>query len=167
MTQPHLHFSREEFLARQSCVRQALDEQGLDGLLLFRIEDMYWLTGLDTDGFYVFHCMYIDQNGALTYIARRVDRANVYYSSIIEDYQEWIDAADSPRAKTVKDMLSSHAMQGKRVGLQQDSMGITGQLYVELTALLDGWCDLIPCSELVSDLRMIKSESELARKMHQ
>ena len=162
MSQPYLHFSREEFLDRQARVRKALDEQNLDGLLLFRIEDMYWLTGLDNDGFYVFHCLFVGTEGALTYIARRVDRGNVFYSSIIEDYREWLDDLDTPRSKTIKDMLSSHGMAGKRIGLQRDSMGITAELYVELSATLDSWCELVPCSELVSDLRMVKSEAELA-----
>ena len=162
MSQPYIHFSREEFLDRQARVRKALDEQHLDGLLLFRIEDMYWLTGLDNDGFYVFHCLFVGTEGALTYIARRVDRGNVFYSSLIEDYREWLDDLDTPRSKTIKDMLSSHGMAGKRIGLQRDSMGITAELYVELSATLDGWCELVPCSELVSDLRMVKSEAELA-----
>ena len=162
MPQPYLHFSRAEYEARQQRVRAALSERELDGVLLFQIEDMYWLTGLDTDGFYVFHCMYIGVNGELTYIARRVDRANVYYSSIIEDYREWLEAADSPRASTIKDMLASHGLQGKRIGIQLDSMGIPAALYLEITAMLEGWCTLVPESKLVGDLRLVKSEAEIA-----
>jgi len=161
MPQPYLHFSREEFESRQSRVRHLLNTRQLDGILLFQIEDMYWLTGLDTDGFYVFHCMFIGVNGELTYIARRVDRANVQYSSIIDDYREWFEAADSPRADTIKDMLTSHGMQGKRIAIQLDSMGITAQLHLEIDALLNGWCELVPASDLVSNLRLVKSEAEL------
>ena len=162
MSQPYLHFTRDEFNDRQNRVCKALGESNLDGLLLFRIEDMYWLTGLDTDGFYVFHCMYVGTDGALTYIARRVDRGNVLYSSIIEDYREWLDDLDTPPSRTIKDMLASHEMQGKRIGLQRDSMGLTAERYVELTETLEGWCELVPCSELVSNLRMVKSPTELA-----
>jgi Xaa-Pro dipeptidase len=162
MSKPYLHFTREEFTSRQTRVRELLCERQLDGLLLFQIEDMYWLTGLDTDGFYVFHCMYIGVDGELTYIARRVDRGNVYYSSVIDDYREWLEAAGSPRADTIKDMLISHGMQGKRIGIQLDSMGITAQLHLEIDALLNGWCELVPQSRLVSDLRLVKSEAELA-----
>ncbi|MEE1550719.1 MAG: aminopeptidase P family N-terminal domain-containing protein, partial [Nitrospinaceae bacterium] len=51
MTDLNIHFSREEFAHRQYQVRESLEAQSLDGALLFKIEDMYWLTGYDSDGF--------------------------------------------------------------------------------------------------------------------
>ena len=54
MTKPYIHFTKEEFLQRQKKTRQYLQNLGLDGLLLFKIEDMYWLTGYESDGFCVF-----------------------------------------------------------------------------------------------------------------
>ena len=66
MPEPTIYFTREEFAERQSRVRAALAEQGLEGILLFKIEDMYWLCGLDTQGFVIFHAMYIGVNGELT-----------------------------------------------------------------------------------------------------
>ena len=59
MPKPYVHFSREEFTDRQAQVRRALAERGLDGLLVSRIEDQYWLCGLDTDGYVIFHAMFI------------------------------------------------------------------------------------------------------------
>lgn len=63
MSQPTLYFNREEFAQRQARVRTALSEKGLEGMLLFKIEDMHWLCGLDAQGFVVFHAMYIGVNG--------------------------------------------------------------------------------------------------------
>ena len=45
-----IHFTQEEFLERKSKVIKELKEQNLDGLLMFRHESMYWLTGYDTFG---------------------------------------------------------------------------------------------------------------------
>ena len=45
-----LHFSREEFAARQKRTREEMAKAGLDGLLIFRQESMYYLTGYDTAG---------------------------------------------------------------------------------------------------------------------
>ena len=45
MGKPYIHFERAEFAERQARARAAIAEAGLDGLLLFKIEDMYWLTG--------------------------------------------------------------------------------------------------------------------------
>ena len=54
-----LHFAEEELLQRrqQSCAQ--LQQQGLDGLLVFRQESMFYLTGYDTFGYVFFQCLYL------------------------------------------------------------------------------------------------------------
>ena len=79
MPKPYLHFSEEEFAERQARVRQALEERGLDGLILSRVEDQYWLCGLDTDGFVIFHAMFIGVGGQLTHVTRTADLASIDY----------------------------------------------------------------------------------------
>ena len=49
-----LHFTKEEFAERKSKVIKELKNQGVDALLMFRQESMYWLTGYDTFGFVFF-----------------------------------------------------------------------------------------------------------------
>ena len=44
---PTLHFSRPEFDRRLAAARASLEREGLDGLVLFRQDSMYWLTGYD------------------------------------------------------------------------------------------------------------------------
>ena len=50
-------FSQDEYLDRQRRARAELQALGLDALLLFKIEDMYWLCGYESDGFCIFGCM--------------------------------------------------------------------------------------------------------------
>ena len=52
-----LHFSREEFATRQQRACAKIAEAGLDGLLIFRQESMYYLTGYDTAGYSMFQAM--------------------------------------------------------------------------------------------------------------
>lgn len=155
------HFSDEEFSARQDRVRKELAGQGLDGLLLFKIEDMYWLTGLDTDGFCIFHAMVLS-TGGLTHVSRTADLANVRYSSTCEDVRVWIDGSGESKAAAIRDTLAAHGLAGGRVGIQLDTMGLTPRLYEELRAELDGWCTLTDASDLVRTLRLVKSPAELA-----
>lgn len=49
------------FHARRACA--AMTEEGLDGLLLFRQESMYYLTGYDAFGFVFFQCVYLGAAG--------------------------------------------------------------------------------------------------------
>ena len=48
---PRLHFSRSEFDRRLAAARASLDREALDGLVLFRQDSMYYLTGYDTSGY--------------------------------------------------------------------------------------------------------------------
>ena len=70
MNDINIHFSREEFAERQQRARECLVELELDGILLFKFEDLYWLSGYDSDGFTIFGCMFLGTEGGLTHLAR-------------------------------------------------------------------------------------------------
>jgi Xaa-Pro dipeptidase len=161
MPKPYLHFSREEFADRQTQVRRAMEERGLDGLLVSRIEDQYWLCGLDTEGFVIFHMMFIGHGDQLTHVTRTADLASIDYSSLCDDVRIWEDAEGNPKSRAIKDMLESHGMRGKRVGIQLDSFGLLPNLYLELKDALDGWCELVDASDLIRLMRLVKSPQEL------
>jgi Xaa-Pro dipeptidase len=161
MPKPYVHFSREEFADRQAQVREALEERGLDGLIVSRIEDQYWLCGLDTDGFVIFHAMFIGTGGQLTHVTRTADLASIDYSSLCKDVRIWEDAEGNPKSRAIKEMLDSHGMRGKRIGIQLDTFGLLPNLYLELKDALDGWCELVDASDLIRMMRIVKSPQEL------
>jgi len=161
MPKPYIHFSREEFSQRQKKTRILLQELELDGLLIFKIEDMYWLTGYESDGFCIFGSMFIGTNGALTHLARPADLGNLSYSSICEDVRISPDTEGSTRAEHIKDMLRSHGMEGKKIGIQVDTMGLTPRLFLQIKEILDGWCELIVAPDFIRVLRLVKSSQEL------
>ncbi len=162
MAKPNIHFSRDEFAERQRRTRTSMQELELDGLLLFKIEDIYWLTGLDTDGFVIFNSLFVGTDGELTHLTRSADLANVYYSSICSDTQIAKDDGGITWADQVKCLLQNKHMQGRRVGIQVDTMGLTPRNFLEIQAALDGWCHLIVVDNFVQELRLVKSEQELA-----
>tara|TARA_B100000959_G_scaffold168052_1_gene176073 strand:+ start:1017 stop:2183 length:1167 start_codon:yes stop_codon:yes gene_type:complete len=162
MNKSYNHFSKEEFIQRQQVTQKKLQELELDGLLIFKIEDMYWLTGYESDGFCIFGAMFISASGALTHLARPADLGNLYYSSICEDVRISPDSQNSSRSQHIKDMLSSHHMKGKRVGIQVDTMGLTPRLFIEINEALKDWCDLSPAPDFIRQLRLVKSPQELA-----
>jgi Xaa-Pro dipeptidase len=161
MPAPHLHFPEEEFRDRQRRVRREMAARGLDGLLVSRIEDQYWLCGLDTDGYVIFHMMFIGTGDQLTHVTRTADLASIDYSSLCRDVRVWEDAAGNPRSLAVKDMLQSHGMRGRRVGVQLDSFGLLPNLHLELRDALEGWCELVDASDLIRRMRLVKSLREL------
>jgi len=136
-------------------------ELGYDGLLLFKMEDMYWLSGYDSEGFVVFDCMFLGVDGELTHVTRRADVANILYSSVCDDIRIWEDREGNPKSRAIKDTLAGHGLQGRRIGVQVDAIGITPRLYRELRAELDGWCDLVDSPDFIRHLRLVKSPLEL------
>ena len=120
----NIHFSRQEFAERQRRARERMAALELDGMLLFKFEDMYWLSGFDSDGFTIFGCMFLGTEGQLTHLARPADLGNAAYSSICEDIRVAPDSQDAPRAGQIREMLQSLGMQGKRIGIQVDTGAI-------------------------------------------
>ena len=161
MPKPYIHFTRAEFAERQGKVRQRLAQLNLDGLLVFKIEDMYWLCGFESDGFCIFNSLFIGADGALTHVARPADLANISYSSICEDVRVSPDSEHLTRAQAIKDMLESHGLQGQRIGIQVDTMGLTPRLFLEIQTTLAGWCELVIAPDFIRELRLIKSAREL------
>ena len=54
-----LHFSTAEFQARQQNAIDLMRQRNLAGLLMFRQESMYYLTGYDSFGYVFFQCLYL------------------------------------------------------------------------------------------------------------
>jgi len=157
----NIHFTRAEFAERRRRVCERLAELELDGILLFKFEDMYWLSGFDSDGFTIFGCMFLGADSQLTHLARPADLGNAAYSSICEDVRVAVDSQDAPRSGQIREMLDSLGMQGKRIGIQVDTMGLTPRLFLEIQAELDGFCELIVAPDFIRELRLVKSPQEL------
>ena len=60
----NLHFEPAELAGRQAAAIAAMERAGLDALLIFRQESMYWLTGYDTFGYVHFQALVLDRRRA-------------------------------------------------------------------------------------------------------
>ncbi len=156
-----LHFSADEFAARRDRLAAALEADGLDGLLIFAQESMYWLTGYDTFGFCFFQCLYFGNDGTLALLTRSADMRQAQHTSNIEDLRIWTDGAGATPAGQLKDMLESLGQQGKRLGIETGTQGLTYQNGAAVHAALDGFVTLVPAPETVTRLRAVKSPAEL------
>jgi Xaa-Pro dipeptidase len=157
-----LHFAEEELLQRrQRCCAQ-LQQQGLDGILMFRQESMFYLTGYDTFGYVFFQCLYLGADGSMMLLTRAPDLRQAEQTSCIIDIRIWTDGPEAAPAKELKDILSDLGCQGRRLGVEYEAYGLTARNGKRLEAALDGFCELVDASELVSELRVVKSPSEIA-----
>lgn len=157
-----LHFAESELAARRARACRAMQEAGLDGLLCFRQESMFWLTGYDTFGFVFFQCLHLGADGTMTLLTRAPDRLQAAQTSVIEDVRIWVDAPDAGPAVQLRAILEEKGCRGKRLGVEWEAYGLTARNGQRLAAALDGFCTLADASDLVSRLRVVKSAAELA-----
>ncbi len=159
---PKLHFSEEEFERRQTAACTKMAEAGLDGLILFRQESMYDLTGYDTSGYTMFQAMYLGADGRCALLTRTADRIQSRATSIVGDVRIWYDREEATPGDDLRVMLDDDSCRGKRLGVEYHAYGLTGQRAKMVDAALHGFCTLVDASDLVRLLRLVKSEAELA-----
>ena len=156
-----LHFETSEFLARRSKALAAIAARGLDGLLMFKQESMYWLTGYDSFGYCFFQCLVLRADGDLVLLTRTPDLRQARHTSLLEDIRIWVDRADSEPARQLCELLADKGLSGKRLGVEYDSYGLTAAAGRSVDAALDGFADAVDASDLVDQLRLVKSPAEI------
>jgi Xaa-Pro dipeptidase len=157
-----VHFHREELAGRRAAACKAMAQRGLDGLLMFRQESMYYLTGYDTFGYVFFQCLYLGADGRFFLITRAPDRLQASHTSVVEDIRIWVDAPDAKPAEELRRVLEEYGAKGKRLGVEYEAYGLTARNGKRLEAALQGFAQLEDASDLVTRLRLVKSPAEIA-----
>lgn len=156
-----LHFTREEFAARQRAVCAAMAAEGLDGLLIFKQESMYYLTGYDTSGYTMFQGLWMGADGRMALLTRSADRLQSRITSVLDDIRIWTDREWANPGHDLRDMIADYGARGKRVGVEYHAYGLTAQRGKMVDAALEGFCTLVDGSDVVRLLRLVKSPAEL------
>ncbi len=156
-----LHFSVEEFKSRKDKIIKLLKEEKLDALLMFRQESMYWLTGYDTFGYVFFQTLVLDQKGNIILLTRAPDLRQAQNTSNISDIRIWIDKNGSNPTEDLKVILDELNLKDKKIGIEYEAYGLTGRNALRLNKSLENYCSIEDTSELVTKLRVIKSNEEI------
>jgi Xaa-Pro dipeptidase len=156
-----LHFTADEFAARRTAAIAQMEQRGLNGLLMFRQESMFYLTGYDTFGFCFFQCLYMGDDGRTVLLTRAPDLRQAQNTSDIKDIRIWVDRADATPADDLKALLVELGCQGKKLGIEYDAYGLNALNGMRVNAAMDGLCTLEDASDMVSLQRVVKSPAEL------
>lgn len=157
-----LPFPREEHMARQGRLRAALTRSGVDAMLVFSQESLYWLTGYDTGGFVFFQCAVVTADDRpIVLLTRRPDLLQARQTSTIEDVRIWWDADDANPAADLKVILEELGLAGCRVAIELNTHGLTGWNLWRCQQTFGDWCKLENDDHLIRKLRVVKSPAEL------
>jgi Xaa-Pro dipeptidase len=157
-----LSFERSELMARQTRLRATLAERGVDAMLVFSQESLYWLTGYDSGGFVYFQCALVTADDRpIVLLTRRPDLLQARMTSTIEDVRIWWDSDDANPATDLKVILEEHGLKGARVAIELNTHGLTGWNLWRCQTTFGDWCALEDDGHLIRKLRVVKSPTEI------
>lgn len=158
-----LHFSEKEYGSRCKALADRIAAIGLDGILLFKQESMYYLTGYDTMGYITFQCMYFGADGTIFLLTRMPDKRAAAKTSNIQDVHIYDDGPNVNPAEELQRLVSEYAPSGQKIslGIEYHSFGLRYNDALRVNSALSPYAELHDASGIVDELRLIKSDEEL------
>ncbi len=156
-----LPFDAAEYQARLDRLRGLMAARGLDALITFTPENMYYLTGHDSPGHYFYQATVVTQSHLPINVLRRAETTNTEWHSWTRLTVSYEDRED-PIDLTVG-LLAELGVAAKRVGAEADAWFVTPRRYQQLKAGVErAGGHLIEAPALIEELRVIKSPAEIA-----
>ncbi len=150
-------FPKEEIDARQRSLKRALAAADIDLYLTSGAENIFWLSGQQTPGYYTFQCLAVPAKGVPFLMLRGLEtynaRANTYLSRIV-GY-----ADDANPGDAVAEIVAARGFKDRRIAIDRNAWFLTANLFDRLRT---GLGRLEDGSGMVESLRRMKSARELA-----
>ena len=142
-------------------VQADLRKRGLSGALLFDPENLYWLTGYQTIGYFTFHATYVAVDRPPVIIARVVNRDLALAHPSIAGFEPIVDTADP--VDVLSAFLASVAA-GRDVGLETVSRQLSVADHAQLQD--NAPCRFVDWNRVIETKRPAKSAWEIDRMLH-
>ncbi|WP_291298314.1 Xaa-Pro peptidase family protein [Elioraea sp.] len=150
-------FPRTEYEARCARVREGLAARGLDAAVFTGPENIFYLTGQQTPGYYTFQCLIFPADGEPLFLLRQLELTNFLRNTFLERYETYGDGTTP--AGLVVETLRKSGLSGKRVAIEKGGWFLPISFFEALSAALPRIED---ATGIVETLRRVKSPSEIA-----
>jgi Xaa-Pro dipeptidase len=152
--------SADEIAVRISATRSVMRERGLAALCLVGPENIYYLTGLNHQGYFAFTLLVLPLEGEPRLVTRAMERATV--AAQVRDCLHVTFADDEDPADAAERAIRQVLASRSRVGMEQASMYLPVAVWERLRERLADlvWSDE---SDLVEGVRAVKSPAEIER----
>jgi Xaa-Pro dipeptidase len=158
-TENILPFPRNEFDDRLQIIQSVLNEKNLSGYLLFNPENIYWLTGYQTIGYFTFQCLYVPNEGMPAIVSRLVNKGLGKATPTIGEFIG-IGDTDDPTDVLVS-FLKESADLSKPIGIETAAWYLTVKDYQDLIQKYAA--DFIPCNGIIEPHRIVKTDAQIDR----
>jgi Xaa-Pro dipeptidase len=153
-----LAFDLAEYRQRLDRVRAAMRQRGLDALVSHTPENILYLSGYQTPGYYMYQCLVIPLDGEPLLILRRGELGNFRRFSYLEDSLTYVDI-ENPAEVTAR-ALADRGLGRARIGLELASWFLTPRHHLTLQAAL-GQANLVDGTGTIDRARLVKSPREV------
>lgn len=158
MTGRRQAFSTAEFKARLARVREQMQSRGIDVLLVSAPENIYYLTGYQTSGYFSYQALIVPAAAAPVLLIRHLERGNVAEYSWLADAVGWKEG-DNVVTLTL-DLLRAAGADNRTIGIEKHSWFLTVAVAEALTAGLSS-SRIVDAGRLIDRVRLVKSAAEI------
>ena len=151
-------FPASEYEHRLTRVRSALAGKGLDAALFTGPENIFYLTGQQTPGYYTFQCLLVPAEGEPVFLLRQLEVPNFLRNTFLESYEAYGDG--STPAGLVVEALKKRGLATKRVAIEKGGWFLPISFYEALCAVMP---KLEDATGIVEPMRRVKSPAEIAK----
>lgn len=154
-----LPFALAEHRDRLARTRDEAARRGLDVMLVSIPENVYYLTGYGSLGYFAFQLVGVPSGGEPFMFMREIEADHALASGLITDVTTYTDRDDP--VTVLRDTLAKRGLLGKAVGIEKDAWFFPPGRAERMRDAFGGG-ELHDAAGIVERLRMIKSDQEIA-----
>ncbi|MFF7682558.1 M24 family metallopeptidase [Microbacterium sp. NPDC007973] len=151
-------FPATEYADRLQRFQRILVELDLDVAVVTAPENICYLVGHETPGYYTYQCLLVPRDGQPTILLRETETVNAEQTTYLSDIRGYADV-DDPIARTIE-VVRDVAPAPRRVGLEERSWFLPPVAYRALTEAFVP-AQVVAIDDEVASLRLIKSPAEI------
>ncbi len=155
-------FSPDEFEGRHRRVREQMEREGIDLLLVIHPTNIQYLIGSRTKSYQEFQVLFFTlEDSPLTVLTRLADVTEFKRESLAVDVVGWGGREPEDPVRVFASVLKRKQFLNRRIGLEVPEFYLHPYNYQRISELLGNTlvCD---ASLLIHDLKLVKSPAELA-----
>jgi Xaa-Pro dipeptidase len=154
-------FLEHEFSARQARARGAIQAAGHEALIVTSPENIYWLTGRQTAGYFAFQALIVPAEGEPTLLVRQLELAGSIANTWLDDIVAYQDGEEP--AALLAQLLREREI--SRPAIELAGWFLSPVLAQEI-AVQTGIASMPDGSAILVPLRTVKSPAELTAIRH-
>lgn len=151
-------FPREEYERRIDLARRSLAARGIDAMIVTGPENIFYLTGQQTPGYFAFQALVLPTEGDAAFVVRELELFNCLSNTFVDEVAVYQDHEEP--VGFLLDLLRRRGMTARRLAIDRKGWFMPPVVYDALRAALG---DLADAAGIVEESRAVKSQLELAK----